>query len=107
MALTVSSVIQDTPTAKSFVIQVPEADAINVDTTLTFTTSGMTVFRGVPYVFAVQNVTPSGTVVTGACNIAIFTATTTNFHVQKTAVAAGAVNQLFQVTMICKNPYEV
>lgn len=98
----------DTPDYKIFEIAIPEVDAINTVTALTFAAGGISNFRGVPQVYWVVDVTPAGDAPTVGVTFGLFNVTATGFSTHKTAVtAATAVNHTFRVHMMMGREYEI
>ncbi len=105
MAITCTSV-DPSSKARIFDLTVPEGDAIGVPSVITWAGVGISDMDADPEVKFCVNRTPAASAPTGAANISIYAVTRAGFTAMKTAVAAGAVDQVYRCYMYSKLFFE-
>jgi len=104
MAITISNVLLDGPSAKCFDILVPEVDVVGVNNgTVVFGAGGMRNFDAAPMVKWIVNITANAAAPTGSSCIGIYGPTIFGFEAIKTSAATvAAVSQTYRVWMFSK-----
>ena len=108
MAASITGFLLDTPTYKIFDVAVPEVDAINVDTALTFAGATMQNFAGAPQTYWATEITAATDTPTVNCNMALHAVTALGFSVFKTSVTAATADvHTFRVWMTTLSLFQI
>ena len=107
MPITIGTIYEDTPWAKTFDLMVPETDNIAVDNNIPYTGGGLSVFNNIPGIKIIENVTLETLPPTVTNQISIPVADQTHMHVIKTAIAGAGGTQTYRVTLISNLFYQL
>lgn len=110
MPTTFAGIVMDTPQYKIFDILVPEDDAINVVTILTFNAGGLTDFDEDPQVFWSLEETQVGATPTVNTTVGIYAVSATGFRTMRDSVAPGApsgVSHTYRVFMTSRKIWQL
>jgi hypothetical protein len=97
MPLVFAAAEMDSPEAKILYFTLPEGDAVNSATVITFGGCGLTNLNAAPTEVFVTEISPAVDAVTEACLFSVTATSALGFSVVKTSVSGGAATHTFAI----------